>query len=89
MSAEVTQHLSTLRVLNGSGDTSVQWDRDGVAAGDPEAMAAVAEAERLFARAREEGALAFRMTPGQPGERMDTFDPSASDVLVVPAIVGG
>jgi hypothetical protein len=84
-----TPSLSILRVLNGRGDTSVQWDRDGVAAGDPEALAAVAEAERIFAHARANGAVAFRFRPGQPAERVDTFDPQAAEVLVIPAMVGG
>jgi hypothetical protein len=81
--------MSTLRVLNGSGDTSVQWDPDLVEAEDPEALAAVAEAERVFQRQRLSGALAFNIVPGKPAERITEFDPRASEVLVVPAMVGG
>ena len=81
--------MSILRVLNGSGDTSVQWDPDLVAAADPEALAAVAEAERIFQRARSSGALAFTLTPGRPAERVTEFDPNATEVLVIPAMVGG
>jgi len=81
--------MSTLRILNGRGDTSVQWDRDGVAAGDPEALAAVAEAQRIFAQARAGGAVAFRFRAGKPAERLDTFDPTASEGLIIPAMVGG
>jgi hypothetical protein len=84
-----TGSTSTLRVLNGSGDTSVQWDRERLAAGDAEARAAVAEAERIFVRARASGALAFRVTPGKPAVRIERFDPEAREVLVIPAMVGG
>ena len=84
-----SERMSILRVLNGRGDTSIQWDRDRLAANDPEAVAAVAEAERIFARARASGALAFRVRPGVPAERIEEFDPSAQEVLVIPAMVGG
>jgi hypothetical protein len=85
----MTDHISTLRVLNGRGDTSIHWDRERVADGDPEALAAVAEAERIFARARSTGAVAFKVAPGRPAERIDRFDPEADEVLVVPPMVGG
>jgi hypothetical protein len=81
--------MSVLRVLNGSGDASVQWDPDLVEAKDPEALAAVAEAERLFRSQRQTGALAFNIVPGKSAERITEFDPRASEVLVVPALVGG
>jgi len=81
--------MAVLRILNGSGDTSVSWDRDGLAAADPEAQAAVAEAERLFARARSEGAVAFRINPDSYATRLTEFDPNAQEILVVPAMVGG
>jgi hypothetical protein len=78
-----------LRVLNGSGDTSVSWDPDRLASADPEAEAAVAEAVRLFAGARARGAVAFRVEPGQAPVRLDEFDPKASETLIIPAMVGG
>jgi hypothetical protein len=89
MSHADTSRISTLRVLNGGGDSSIQWDRDRVAVGDPEAVAAVAEAERVFARARATGSLAFRVKRGSPAQRVETFDPTAHEVLVIPAMVGG
>jgi hypothetical protein len=81
--------MSVLRVLNGSGDTSIRWDPERVAVADPEALAAVAEAERIFKKARSSGALAFTVSPGRPAERINEFDPNASEVLVIPAMVGG
>ena len=87
--ASTNDRVSILRVLNGRGDTSIQWDRDRLAANDPDAVAAVAEAERIFARARAGGAMAFRVRPGAPAERIDEFDATAQEVLVIPAMVGG
>jgi hypothetical protein len=79
----------TLHVLNGSGDTRVSWDRVRLAAGDPEAQAAVAEAERIFARARASGAQAFRLQPNAPAERLTAFDANATEVVLIPPMVGG
>jgi hypothetical protein len=81
--------MSILRVLNGRGDTSVKWDPARVAAADPDALAAVAEAERIFKRARESGAVAFSIGPGRLPQRVAQFDATASELLVIPAMVGG
>jgi hypothetical protein len=86
---EHTRRMGVLRIMNGSGDTSVAWDRDGLAAADPEAQAAVAEAERLFAKARSEGAVAFRINADSNATKLTEFDPDAEEILVVPAMVGG
>ncbi len=80
---------SVLRILDASGDTAVHWNRERVAAGDPEAMAAVWEAERIFAAARARGAQGFRVRPGEPAERLEQFDPQAKEILVIPPMVGG
>jgi hypothetical protein len=78
-----------LRILNGSGDTSVSWDPDRLADADAEAEAAVQEAERLFAKARAEGAVAFRINADEPATKLTEFDRTATEILVVPAMVGG
>jgi hypothetical protein len=85
----MSDNLSVLRILNGSGDTSVTWDPERLAASDPEAEAAVREAERLFAQARASGAVAFRINANEPATRLDAFDPTAKETLVIPAMVGG
>ncbi len=81
--------MSILRVMNAGGDKSVRWDPSLLEAGDREAQAAVAEAERLFAEAKARGATAFRVAPGRPAERLDRFDPNAEQIIVVPQVVGG
>ncbi len=81
--------MAVLRIMNSSGDRSVRWDRGKVQVGDPEAIAAVKEAERLFEEAKARGATGFRVTPGQPAERIERFDPDAEQIIVVPQVAGG
>jgi hypothetical protein len=78
-----------MRILSARGDTIVEWDGRKVEAGDPEALAAVREAERIFAELRGRGATAFRVDPGQPSRRLDEFDPRVEEVIVVPRVAGG
>jgi hypothetical protein len=81
--------MATLRVLNASGDRQISWSTQGLAEGDAEAQTAVREAERIFARQRELGGVAFRVRPGAPAERIDAFDPLAEDTVLIPPMVGG
>jgi len=81
--------MARLRVLSKQGDTTYEWDLARVREGDAEALAAVQEAERIFAERRAKGALAFRVWPGRPAERLDEFDPHAEQVVIVPRVAGG
>ncbi len=81
--------MAKLRVLSSRGDTVVEWDEKKVELGDPEALAAVREAERLFEEQRARGATAFVVTPDKPAERIDTFDPKVEQVVMVPRVAGG
>jgi hypothetical protein len=82
--------MATLRVLNGSGDQKVSWSTVDLAQGDAEAQAAVREAERIFARERARGAVAFRVGPGAPAERLEVLDPNAEqETVLIPQVVGG
>lgn len=81
--------MAKMRVLSARGDTIVEWDDRKVEAGDEEALAAVREAERIFAEMRAHGATAFKVTPGQPAERIDEFDPKVEQIVVVPRVAGG
>jgi hypothetical protein len=71
------------------GDDRVTWDEQKVLAGDPEAVAAIKEAERIFAQERAKGATAFRVDPGKPAERIEQFDRTAEQIIMVPRVVGG
>lgn len=81
--------MSRLRVLDANGDRHISWDAHGLQAGDPEALAAVQEAERIFAEQRARGAQAFRLRRSGAAERLDTFDPEAETIIIVPRVVGG
>jgi len=78
-----------LRVMSRRGDDRVTWDEQKVLAGDPEATAAIREAERIFAQERAKGATAFRIDPGKPAQRIEEFDRTAEQIVLVPRVVGG
>ncbi|GHO95894.1 hypothetical protein KSF_059420 [Reticulibacter mediterranei] len=81
--------MGVLRVLSKRGDDRLTWDEQKFQMNDPEATAAVREAERIFAETRARGATAFRVEPGKPTQRIDQFDPTAQQILIVPRVVGG
>ncbi len=81
--------MNTLHVLSQEGDRAVSWDAEKVSLGDPDALEAVREAERIFEEARKRGATAFRVVPGRPAEVLDRFDPEATQIVVVPRVQGG
>ncbi|HET9919673.1 MAG TPA: hypothetical protein VFQ30_07520 [Ktedonobacteraceae bacterium] len=78
-----------LRVMSRRGDDRVTWDEQKVLAGDSEATAAIREAERIFAQERAKGATAFRVETGKPAERIEQFDRTAEQIILVPRVVGG
>ena len=81
--------MGMLRMMSRRGDDRVTWDEQKVIAGDPEATAAVREAERIFAQERAKGATAFRIDPGKPAQRIEQFDRTAEQIVLVPRVVGG
>jgi hypothetical protein len=81
--------MGVLRVLSHHGDEQVRWDQMAVMTGDPEAEAAVREAERVFAEQRARGGTAVRVAPDKAPERIDRFDPEAEQILMIPRVVGG
>ncbi len=81
--------MGILRVMCGGGDRWVSWDWRRAVTGDAEARAAVEEAERIFEGARARGGTAFRVMPGQPADRIESFDPEAEQIVIVPRLVGG
>jgi acyl CoA:acetate/3-ketoacid CoA transferase alpha subunit len=81
--------MGMLRVISQRGDDRVHWNEQDAQAGDAEANAAIREAERIFAQERARGAKAFRVEAGKPVERLEQFDPQASQIILVPRVVGG
>jgi uncharacterized protein YjiK len=81
--------VGMLRVMSRRGDDRIIWDSDKLEVNDPEAVAAIREAERIFNEERARGATAFKVEPGKPVERIDKFDHTAEQIVVVPRVVGG
>ena len=81
--------VRTLYVLSSRGDRRCTWTLEDAEIGDREALAAIAEAEAIFARERARGSSAFKLTPGQPAERIDTFDRTAPEIVIIPRMAGG
>ncbi len=81
--------MGMLRVMSRRGDDRITWDEQKAATRDPEALAAIREAERIFAQERAKGATAFRVATGKPVERIEQFDRTAEQIVLVPRVVGG
>jgi hypothetical protein len=71
------------------GDDRIVWDSSKAGTTDPEAVAAIKEAERIFNDARQHGATAFKVEPGKAVERIEKFDPTAEQIVLVPRVIGG
>ncbi len=81
--------MGMLRVMSRRGDDRLTWDQQKATLGDPEALAAIREAERIFEQERARGATAFKVEPGKPVQRIETFDETAEQIVLVPRVVGG
>ncbi len=76
--------MGMLRVISKRGNDRVHWNEQ-----DAQALAALREAERIFAHERKSGATAFRVATSKLAERLEQFDPQATQIILVPRVVGG
>lgn len=81
--------MGMLRVMSRRGDDRIIWDSRKAEANDPEAMAAIREAERIFNEERARGATTFKVETGKTTERIEKFDRTAEQIVIVPRVVGG
>ncbi len=81
--------MAKLRILSHQGDTTVEWDTSKAGVGDPEALEAIREAERIFEEQKAKGATAFTVAPDKPAEKLEKFDKTAEQIIMVPRIAGG
>lgn len=81
--------MGMLRVMSRRGDDRVTWDVKRAEIADPVAVAAIEEAERIFAQERDRGATAFKVETGKPPVKIDRFDKTAEQIVMVPRVVGG
>ncbi len=76
--------MGTMRILDSTGDTLVDWEVDD--------HAAVREAEALFARLTAERRIPFARAAGAPAaeaEQIRRFDPQAEEIIWVRPVAGG
>lgn len=81
--------MGLLRIMSRRGDDRLVWDAEKVATEDAEALAAVREAERIFNEERARGATAFKVERGSRPQRIHHFDQAATQIILVPRVVGG
>ncbi len=81
--------MGMLRIMSRRGDERIVWDLEKAEVKDPEAVAAIREAERIFNEERARGATAFKVESGKPVERIEKFDRTAEQIVMVPRVVGG
>ena len=81
--------MGMLRIMSRRGDDRITWDAKKAGTNDPEAVAAIREAERIFNEARMRGATAFKVESGKSVERIEKFDRTAEQIIMVPRVVGG
>lgn len=81
--------MGVLRIMSGRGDDRFTWDLRRAEEHDPEALAAVREAEEIFREQRSRGATAFRAEKGRVATRIDEFDPTLEQIVLIPPLVGG
>jgi hypothetical protein len=81
--------MGMLRIMSRRGDERVVWDPEKAEANDSEAVAAIREAERIFNEERARGATAFQVESGKPVGRIEKFDRTAEQIVMVPRVVGG
>jgi len=81
--------MGMLRVMSRRGDDRIVWNLDKVGVNDPEAVAAIREAERIFNEERARGATAFKVESGKAVGRLEKFDRTAEQIVIVPRVVGG
>jgi hypothetical protein len=74
--------MSEMAILDQSGDTRLQWDKD-----DPDS---VASAEARFNELKAKRFLAYTVNKkGTQGEVIQKFDPNAERIILTPPPVGG
>lgn len=82
--------MNKLRIMSSKGHEELVWDPEAVEAEDPEALAVVAEAERIVAEAIARGQMVFKVeAPGHPAEQVEQFDRTAKQTIVIPRVAGG
>lgn len=81
--------MAQMRVMGAAGHTTYTWDPAEVAACKASALKAIKDAEQFMNDAMGKGAAVFATRPDGSTERIRTFDPTETDILVALPIQGG
>jgi hypothetical protein len=82
--------MNKLQILGRDGHRELVWEMEKVEAEEPEALAVIAEAEQIVAAALARGqAVLVVEAPDQPAKRIERFDQSAPQTVIVPRLAGG
>lgn len=73
--------MAKLRVLNMTGDTTLEWA--------PNDAASVEVVRKQFDAIIKEGYMAFRVDSPTSGELIRTFEPEAEEIIMTAPLVGG
>jgi hypothetical protein len=77
-----TTEISTLIVLDETGDTRLMWD--------PRIKDEVDASKAMFEKMKKKGYLAYTVKKnGDPGEVIHEFDSKAGKIIMTPQMVGG
>lgn len=76
-----TEPAHRLRVPNGRECAEITWS--------PDDAVTVAEATQLFEQGLGRGFGAYKRVPGQPDETTRVFDPTATEIIMLPQLAGG
>lgn len=82
--------MNKLQVLGRDGHCELVWEMEKVEAEELEALAVIAEAEQIVAAALARGqAVLVVASPDLPAKRVERFDQSAPQTVIVPRLAGG
>jgi hypothetical protein len=82
--------MNRLQIMGREGHRELVWDPAQVEAAEPEALAVIAEAEQIVEAALARGQAVFVVdAPEQLAKRVDRFERTAPQTVILPRLVGG
>ena len=82
--------MNRLQIMGREGHRELVWDLEQVEEANPEALAVIAEAEQIVVAALARGqAVLVVDAPDQPAQRIERFDRTAPQTIILSRLVGG
>lgn len=92
MDAKAGRRRHIIRRMCDQGDAVTAWETGADTETDPEAQAAVAEAERIFREALVRGDVPFKIDGDKGAVKLDRWDDQAreaDEIVIAPRLMGG